>query len=125
METKHALPASRPTGDETRAEGPRDGTGLLSDALPLEVTEIDDRTFSFVWYFQSGVDRLSLIADGETAGVVEALETPTPRLLCDTDLEGWFAQSNRAARVLAAAHLQWRHRGEIVAEHALSEGGAI
>jgi hypothetical protein len=123
METKHALPVAGRTGGATRAESPRDNARLLGDALPLEVTEIDDRRFTFVWYFQCGVDRLSLIADGETAGVVEALETRSPRLLCDNDLEGWFEQSNRAARVLAAAHLQWRHRGEIVAEHALAEGG--
>ena len=123
METKHALPVAGRTGDAIRAEVSRDDAILLGNALPLEVTEIDDRRFTFVWYFQSGVDRLSLITDDETAGVVEALETRTPRLLCDKDLEGWFAQSNRAARVLAAAHLQWRHRGEIVADHALAEDG--
>ncbi|MFG3339503.1 hypothetical protein [Glycomyces sp. NPDC048151] len=122
METNHALPVAGRTGDEIRAEMSPEDASLLGDALPLEMTEIDNRRFTFIWYFQSGVDRLSLAVDGEPTGVVEALETRTPRLLCCKEMEGWFAESNRAARILAAAHLQWRHRGEIVAERALAKG---
>lgn len=119
----HALPVSGGNRTAIEAEGVFNGSDLVGEALPLEITEIDDRKFTFVWYFRSGVDRLSLAVDGEPAGVIEALDTRTPRLLCDKSREVWFAERNRAARVVAAAHLQWSHRGEIVADRALAQGG--
>jgi len=122
MASNHAPPGSG--GNNTDgAIGALDGSGLLGDALPLEIVEIDGRRFTFVWYFESGVDRFSLTVDGEPAGVIEALDTRTPRLLCDNDWEDWFATESRTATIIAMAHFQWAHRGEIVVDRALALGG--
>lgn len=116
----HVLPVS--VGNRTAIEEVFDDSDLAGDVLPLEIIEIDGRNFTFVWYFRSGVDQLSLMVDGESTGVIEALESRTPRLLCDKSWEAWFAERNRMARALAAARSQWTHRGEIVADRALAQG---
>ncbi|MEU5156089.1 hypothetical protein [Glycomyces sp. NPDC021274] len=102
---------------------PDGGAELLGDALPLEIVNIDGRQFTMIWYYLSGVDRLSLASRDGTAGVIEGLEGRRPRLLPDCDWSAWFEEHGRAERVIAAAGRQWQHRGEIVADRALAEGG--
>jgi hypothetical protein len=101
------------------------GTDLLGDALPLEAAEIDGRLLTFVWFHLSGVDRLTVTSRGERVGVVEHLETREPRLIPDSDWAKWLNTKDHAARVLARATLQWQHRGEIVADRALRDGGQL
>jgi hypothetical protein len=102
---------------------PQDEAGLVGDALPLEVVEIDGRPITFIWYFRSGVDRLSLVSGSDRPGVVECLDSKRPLLRADSDWETWFRESNRDRRTLAAAAKQWLHRGEIVADRTLAGGG--
>lgn len=101
---------------------PHDEVDLVGDALPLEVADIDGRLITFIWYYRSGVDRLTLVSGGDRSGVVEHLDSRKPHLLEDGDWKAWFSANNRAGRTLAAAAKQWRHRGEIVADRALAGG---
>ena len=61
---------------------------------------------------------------------------PYNRILLSAVLEGthsadaltlrsaaWFEEHGRVERIIAAAGRQWQHRGEIVADRALAEGG--
>jgi len=98
---------------------------LVGDALPLEIVDIDGQRLTFTWFFLSGVDRLTVTASGDRLGVVEQLESNRPRLLPDSDWSDWLDADGRADRVVAAAQQQWHHRGEIVAERALREGGQL
>jgi hypothetical protein len=102
---------------------PHGEADLIGDALPLEVVEIDGRPITFIWYFRSGVDRLSLVSGGDRPGVVESLDSKRPLLRADSDWEAWFTENNRDGRTVAAAAKQWLHRGEIVADRTLAEGG--
>ncbi|MCH7229918.1 hypothetical protein L0U85_03455 [Glycomyces sp. L485] len=101
---------------------PLDAADLVADALPLEVVDIDGRPITFIWYYRSGVDRLTLVSDSGRGGVVENLDSMKPQLREDRDWKEWFSANNRVERTLAAAAEQWRHRGEIVADRALAGG---
>lgn len=105
------------------AAGPQDRSELLGDGLPLEIVDIDGQKLTYVWYHLGGVDRLSLTCSGEAVGVVERLETRQARLIPDRSWSRWFAEEARAERVKAEAKRQWLHRGEIVTDRALVEGG--
>lgn len=105
------------------ADEARERSELLGDGLPLEIVDIDGQKVTFVWYHLGGVDRLSLTCSGEAVGVVERLETDQPRLIPDGSWSTWFADEARAERVEAEAMRQWRHRGEMVADRAVAEGG--
>jgi hypothetical protein len=99
------------------------GAELLGDAMPLEIVNIDGYRFTMIWYYLSGVDRLSLASSDGAAGVIEGLDGRRPRLLPDRDWAAWFEEHGRGDRMIAAAGRQWHHRGEIVADRALAEGG--
>lgn len=109
------------TADE--AGDAQERSELLGDGLPLEIVDIDGQKLTFVWCHLGGVDRLSLTCSSEAVGVVERLETRRPRLIPDRSWSEWFADEARAERVKAEAMRQWRHRGEIIADRALAEGG--
>jgi hypothetical protein len=98
---------------------------LVGDALPLEIVDIDGQSLTFIWYFLGGVDRLTITTTGDRLGVVEQLESAKPRLLPDSDWSEWLDTNGRTERIIAAAQQQWHHRGEIVADRALHEGGQL
>lgn len=102
---------------------PHGEADLLGDALPLEVVEIDGRPITFIWYYRSGVDRLSLVSGSDRSGVVEGLDSKHPLLRADSGWEAWFTENKRDGRTLAAAAKQWLRRGEIVADRTLAGGG--
>jgi hypothetical protein len=97
--------------------------GLVGDALPLEIIGIDGQSATFIWYYLGGVDRLTVVADGQRMGVIEQLDSKQPRLIPDHGWSAWFEDAQRSDRFVAQAKRQWDRRGEIVADRALREGG--
>jgi hypothetical protein len=83
---------------------------LSGDAVTLAVLEIDGHCIAFTWFSDSGTDRASGEIDGGPLGVVEKLDSTSPRMLPDEVWKAWLSQDDREQRIISAVQRQWEPR---------------
>lgn len=96
---------------------------VADDALGLEPLDMDGHEITFTWYYRGGIDRLSATIDTTMLGVVEHLESGTPRMISNPEWSDWLAEDGHEQSITAAARERWLHRTEIVADRASTSGG--
>lgn len=95
---------------------------LWEDAVPLEPFELDGHSVGFTWFHDSGIDRLSTTIDEQPLGVVENLDSSSPRLLSGEMWTKWLAENARMEQILDAAKQRWRQRDAHLESRRIAKG---
>jgi hypothetical protein len=83
---------------------------LSGDAITLATFALDGQRVTFTWFSASGTDRATGEINSSPLGVIEKLDTASPRMLPDEAWTEWLAQHDREQRIVAVVHQHWARR---------------